>query len=78
MSDPLIELFAQGLGLEVDSLSDLTSPDNTAEWDSLAAMEMVTLIEDNLDVSLSTRDIMKMRSIGMAREVLRAKGVEGV
>ena len=78
MSDPLVDLFAQGLGLDASSLSDETSPDNTDEWDSLAAMEMVTLIEDNLDVSLSTRDIMKMRSIGMAREVLQAKGVEGI
>ena len=78
MSDPLIDLFAQGLSLDASSLTDETSPDNTEQWDSLAAMSMVTLIEDTLDVSLSTRDIMKMRSIGMAREVLRAKGVEGI
>jgi len=78
MSDPLIVLFAEGLGIAAADLSDATSPDNTEQWDSLAAMEMVTLIEDNLDVSLSTRDIMKMRSIGMAREVLQAKGVEGI
>ena len=41
-------------------------------------MEMVTLIEDAFDVRLKTAEIMKMRSIGLARTVLRAKGVEGI
>ena len=59
-------------------LNDETSPNNTPAWDSLAAMEMVTLIEDTFDVRLKTTEIMKMRSIGLARTVLRAKGVEGI
>ncbi|MEM9520016.1 MAG: acyl carrier protein [Actinomycetota bacterium] len=78
MSDPLLDVFAQGLSLDAATLDDETSPDNTEAWDSLAAMELVTLIEDNFDVSLSTRDIMKMRSIGMARSVLKDKGIEGI
>ncbi|MEM9200692.1 MAG: acyl carrier protein [Actinomycetota bacterium] len=78
MSDPLLDVFAQGLSLDAATLDDETSPDNTEAWDSLAAMELVTLIEDNFDVSLSTRDIMKMRSIGMARNVLKDKGIEGI
>jgi acyl carrier protein len=78
MDDPLFELFATGLGVSVDRLSEDTSPDNTPEWDSLTAMSLVTLIEDNFDVRLSTRDIMKMRTIGLARSVLRAKGVPGI
>ncbi len=78
MSDPLIELFAEGLDVEVVELSDETSPETAEEWDSLAAMNLVTLIEDTFAVQLSTRDIMKMRSIGLARDVLRSKGVDGV
>ncbi len=78
MSDPLIEVFSEGLGLPADALSEETSPDNTPEWDSLAAMTMVTLLEDAFEVTLKTRDIMKMRSIGIAREVLSSKGVEGI
>ncbi len=78
MSDQLLELFAEGLDLPVGDLSDETSPDNTPEWDSLAAMNMVSLIEDNFDVQLSTREIMKMRTIGVAREVLANKGIDGL
>lgn len=78
MSDPLIELFAEALGVGAENLTDSTAPENTPEWDSLKAMELVALLEDEFDVALSTRDIMKMRSIGLARGVLVSKGVKGL
>ncbi|MEO8888173.1 MAG: acyl carrier protein [Jatrophihabitantaceae bacterium] len=78
MSDPLIGVFAEGLQLDASGLNEQTSPQNTTQWDSLAAMTMVTLIEDTFEVRLSTRDIMKMNSIAAARSVLQAKGVAGI
>ncbi|MEO6654424.1 MAG: acyl carrier protein [Ilumatobacteraceae bacterium] len=78
MSDRLISLFADGLGVEAAELSDDTSPENTSEWDSLASMSLVSLIEDEFGVELSTRDIMKMQTIGLARSVLTTKGVDGL
>ena len=78
MADPLLELFAEGLGLTADALDEDSSPDTVEEWDSLTAMNLVTLIEDTFEVSLSTRDIMKMRTVGLARSVLKAKGVAGI
>ena len=78
MTDRLLETFSKGLNLPAESLSDETSPSNTPAWDSLAAMEMVVLIEDTFDVRLKTSEIMKMRSIGLARNVLRSKGVEDI
>jgi acyl carrier protein len=78
MADPLLEIFAEGLGLSADALDEESSPENVEQWDSLAAMNLVTLIEDTFEVSLSTRDIMKMRTIALARSVLKAKGVAGI
>jgi acyl carrier protein len=78
MSDRLLDVFSKGLNLPVSQLSDATSPSNTPTWDSLAAMEMVVLLEDAFDVRLKTSEIMKMRSIGLARNVLRSKGVEDI
>jgi len=78
MPDRLIEVFAEGLGVGADVLDEDSSPDTVEQWDSLAAMTLVTLIEDTFSVSLSTRDIMKMRTIGLARSVLQAKGVSGI
>jgi acyl carrier protein len=78
MSDRLIQVFAEGLEVDPVGLSDETSPENTEQWDSLAAMSLVMLLEDSFQVKLSTREIMKMRTIGVARQVLRGKGVEGI
>lgn len=78
MADRLTDLFAEGLRLDASALNDETSPQNTPQWDSLAAMALVTLIEDTFDIRLSTRDIMKMNSIGAARSVLQSKGVADI
>lgn len=76
--DRLAALFAVVLKVPAGQLSDQTSPDNTPSWDSLAAMELVSQLEETFGVALSTREIMKMRSLGLARAMLRAKGVAGV
>jgi acyl carrier protein len=75
VSDRLIDVFAEGLKLDPAKLNEETSPQNTPQWDSLAAMTLVMLIEDTFSVRLSTREIMKMNSIGAARSVLQGKGV---
>lgn len=76
MSDPLLKVFASVLDVPMEALNEETSPDNTEEWDSLAAMHLVSALEDTFSVRLGTRDIMRMNSIGVAREVLRTKGAD--
>lgn len=75
MSDRLVKIFAEELDVDAAELNDDSSPDNVASWDSLAAMRLVAAIESEFDVRLSTKEIMKMRSIGIARSVLREKSV---
>ncbi|MFZ5617949.1 MAG: acyl carrier protein [Pseudomonadota bacterium] len=75
MTDRLIELFADELMVDAALLNDDTNPDNTEQWDSLAAMRLVAAIEEAFEVTLSTAEIMKMRSIGIVRRVLASKGV---
>jgi acyl carrier protein len=78
MYDQLIEVFAEGLKMAPSELNEQTCPENTPEWDSLAAMTLVMLLEDSFEVRLSTREIMKMNSVASARSVLQAKGVVGI
>lgn len=75
MSDALVSLFAEVLQTDASALNDNTSPDNTAKWDSLAAMHLVAAIEERFNVRLTTKEIMKMSSIGLARKTLREKGI---
>ncbi len=75
MSDALIQLFAEVLQVDPTDLNEDSSPDNVKQWDSLAAMELVAAIEEKFKVQLSTKEIMKMSTIGRARKVLQGKSV---
>jgi acyl carrier protein len=76
MTDALIALFAEELDVESSALNDQSSPDTVESWDSLAAVRLVAALESEFGVSLTAREIMRMRSIGIAREVLREKNVD--
>jgi acyl carrier protein len=69
-------IFAEVLGIPPESISDETSPENTPKWDSLNAMNLVVALEGAFNVRLSTKEIVSMRTVGIARKVLRAKGIE--
>lgn len=76
MSDPLIALFADVLEVDASKLNDESTPESVGAWDSLAAMHLVAAIEDTFNCQLSTKEIMKMSSIGLARKALKDKGIE--
>ena len=75
MADALIELFAEILQVDPAELNDNSSPDNLKQWDSLSAMHLVVAIEEKFQVELSTKEIMKMYTIGLARKALQGKNV---
>jgi acyl carrier protein len=74
VTDRLIDLFAEEFDVSGGTLNDESSPDTVEQWDSLAAVRLVAAIETEFSVRLSTAEIMKMRSIGLARAVLKSKG----
>lgn len=76
MSDKLIAVFADVLEVDPSALNDDSSTDNVEQWDSLAAMHLVAAIEDTFNVQLTTKEIMKMTSIGLARKALQEKGID--
>lgn len=75
MSDALIQLFSEVLTVDPAELDDNSSPSNVSQWDSLAAMSLVVAIEERFQVQLSTKEIMKMSTIGLARKTLQGKKV---
>jgi len=68
-------LFAEVLEVPIDRISDETSPENTPQWDSLRAMNLVLALEEAFDLRLSTKEIVSMRSVGIVRKVLASKGI---
>lgn len=78
MTDRLIDTFASVLGVAPDTLSEASSPGNPPEWDSLATVNLTLALEREFSVRLSIRETRKMSTIGLAREVLRNKGISGI
>jgi acyl carrier protein len=76
MADPIFAVFAEILRIPEEKISDATSPDNTPEWDSLAAMFLIGGLEDRFEVEFSIADIMEMKTLANVRKVLTAKGVD--
>lgn len=74
--DKLLQTFATVLKVGASSLNDESSPENTPSWDSMNAVRLVSAIEETFGVELTTTEILRMRTIGMARDVLRRKGMQ--
>jgi acyl carrier protein len=75
MTDLVRQVFAETLNIQIERITDETSPDNTSEWDSVKAMDLVAAMEEAFSVELTTAEIMAMRSVGRVRAVLKNKGV---
>jgi acyl carrier protein len=71
----IAKVFSEVLGISPEQITDDTSPDNTPQWDSMAAMNLVVAIEDEFDIRLSTAEIISMRNVAIVKKVLTTKGV---
>jgi acyl carrier protein len=78
MTDRLIATFATVLNIPAERLNDDSSPANTPEWDSLATVNLTLAVERAFSVRLGMREVRKMSTIGLARDVLRGKGVSDI
>lgn len=78
MTTRVAKVFSEVLGVAADTITDDTSPDNTPQWDSIAAMNLVVAIEDEFAITLSTAEIISMRDVSTVCRVLRTKGVADV
>lgn len=78
MPDRVSQVFADVLQVPLEQISDRTSPDNTPQWDSLSAMNLVLALEDEFDLKLSTKEIVAMRSVAIVKRVLRERGAADV
>jgi acyl carrier protein len=70
----LKEIFASILGVSIDLITDTTSPENTASWDSLNAIVLVTEIEKAFKITFKYDEAMAVRNFADAVKLVHAKG----
>jgi acyl carrier protein len=75
MNEKLTNCFAEALGIEPTIVNDELAYRGIKEWDSIAHMSLVALIESEFDIMLDTNDIIDMSSVGKAKSILGKYGV---
>ena len=69
------EIVSGVFGVEPQSLDESSSPESVEGWDSMGHVNLVTALEQHLNVSIDIDDVMEMGSVGKIREILLAYGV---
>ncbi|CUS31745.1 acyl carrier protein [Candidatus Nitrospira nitrificans] len=57
------------------NVTDSSSKDTLAEWDSMGHLSLITSLEEHYKVSLSIADAMEMTSVGKIKAILKGYGI---
>jgi acyl carrier protein len=67
--------FSESLGIPLASVKDELKYNSIPEWDSVAHMVLVSVLEEKFDVMLDTNDILDMSSVAQAQVILEKHGI---
>lgn len=67
------EVVSTVMGVDLNQITDDTSPDNLAEWTSIKHMNLILALEQAFDVSFEPKDIVEMLNVSLIREILNEK-----
>ncbi len=74
MNDKLLQILADTLGVDIGTLNEETSMENTAAWDSVAHLNLVLSLEQAFGQRFSPDEFMQMQSVAAIRQALAAHG----
>ncbi|MFA5153148.1 MAG: acyl carrier protein [Clostridia bacterium] len=72
----LKKLFAEAFGVDESIIVDELTYKSIEQWDSLAHMILITLIEEAFNIMIETEDVIDMSSFLKAKEILKKYKVE--
>ena len=75
MEQKVREIMSEILQLDPDSIEGSTSHDNTASWDSLNHINLVTALEQEFGITFEVEEIETMLSFDDILNVLASKQV---
>jgi acyl carrier protein len=71
--DKLNKILSEVFRLKEDELNDELTMEDIENWDSLTHMDLITSIEEGLDIQLSMDNIMSMKDIKTIRTIVEEK-----
>ncbi len=74
-NEKLYHSFAKALSIDLSMINDELKYQSITQWDSISHMILVSQIEEDFSVSLSTDEVIEMSTVAKAREILTRLGV---
>ena len=72
----LWELIAAVLGVDQSDISDSTSAADLPAWDSLAQLSLVSAVEENYAITMTSAEMRVASSVVALRSILAARGID--
>jgi acyl carrier protein len=69
------ELVANVFNLDPTEVTDASSKETIAEWDSMGHLSLITSLEERYKISLAISDAMEMTSVAKIKSVLKNYGI---
>lgn len=70
MNEKLVEIVSELFDLEPGQVTDELTPDDVELWDSLNHLRLVTAVEQEFGVKLTTREIESIANLGVLRVLI--------
>ena len=71
MQERIKVVMAQIFNVDIDSITEASSPENIERWDSLKHIQLVLAIEDEFDITFSDDDIPNLLSTRVIEDTVR-------
>ena len=77
MDKKLKKIFSKIIGIKESPIKPSTSPKNTKKWDSLAHMNLIMALENELKIKFTDNEITEMLTFELVKEIIiNKKGVK--
>jgi acyl carrier protein len=69
------ELVAKVFNLDTTEVTDASSKETIAEWDSMGHLSLITSLEERYKISLAISDAMEMTTVAKMKAILKQYGI---
>jgi acyl carrier protein len=71
----VFKIVSQVFKMPLENISEDSSPDQIAKWDSLEHMNLILALEEAFKVQFEAEQIGQMQSVGLILLTLKEKGI---
>lgn len=76
LKEMVFKIISQVMNVPFEEVSERSSPENLAKWDSFQHINLILALEEELKIKFTDEEIVRMGDAGIILEVIQNKGVK--